>query len=150
MAEPIRLALAYRRLGPLWRALHDAFPQTHLDSPSHRLSVLLLRRVVEIRDGQQQLQPYLPPTAICAITQAAHAMDLTGKELEATVEAALISVALARYRAGLPAKFGSLMPSLPIDNVKQEIVQLERVAIAYARSPLTRAMSLVMAQHDER
>ncbi|GAA2627567.1 hypothetical protein GCM10010411_75910 [Actinomadura fulvescens] len=149
VAEPLRLALAYRRLGPLWRALHDAFPQTHLDNPSHRPSVLLLRRAVEIRDGQQQLQPYLSCAAICTVLETATVMELSGEDLDAAVEAALISAALVCRRAGISPRASAEPPS-PIGDIAQEIESLERVARAFVSSPLVKAMPRAMAQHIDR
>ena len=59
----------YRRLGPLWRALHDAFPQDALDRvPASRwrdafrlrgVTRQYYRRVIECRDGLVRASPYL-------------------------------------------------------------------------------------------
>lgn len=59
----------YRQLGPLWRVLHEAFPDTALDhQPEPRGRDLLppgqvhwrfWRRLIEVRDGLVQLSPQL-------------------------------------------------------------------------------------------
>ncbi|QEU89962.1 hypothetical protein CP970_02725 [Streptomyces kanamyceticus] len=61
---------AYRRLRPLWLALSRAVPDIVLDPPVlgglgdilplRDLDYRLYRRVIEIRDGQHALRPYLP------------------------------------------------------------------------------------------
>ena len=58
----------YRHLGPLWRALHDEFPELKLGRAPERswrarlgwgsTHYRFYRRVVEIRDGLVQLSPY--------------------------------------------------------------------------------------------
>ncbi len=63
---------AYRRLRPLWWALYRSVPSIALDPPPSRLLDLLpprdldyrlYRRVIEIRDAQLALRPYLGPQA---------------------------------------------------------------------------------------
>lgn len=58
----------YRALGPLWSALHRAFPETALPADHgtlvpHRLRFALYRRVIEIHDGLLLLRPRLRPAA---------------------------------------------------------------------------------------
>ncbi|MDQ3576269.1 MAG: hypothetical protein M3443_01400 [Actinomycetota bacterium] len=90
----------YRRLYPLWSALHQANPQIALDPDSgHRvgwrdLDFLLHRRVIEIRDGQRWLRPYLDQDTVDAATDAARASGLDGDDLRAHTEAAQIATAL--------------------------------------------------------
>ncbi|WP_461029518.1 MAB_1171c family putative transporter, partial [Streptomyces sparsus] len=64
---------AYRRLAPLWWALYRASPGIALAEPPSRLAELLpprdleyrlYRRVIEIRDGQLALRPWLDPEAV--------------------------------------------------------------------------------------
>ncbi|MBC2876892.1 MULTISPECIES: MAB_1171c family putative transporter [Streptomyces] len=64
---------AYRRLRPLWIALYRTVPDIVLDPPVlcrigdllawRDLDYRLYRRVIEIRDGQRALRPYMPEPA---------------------------------------------------------------------------------------
>lgn len=99
----------HHRLGPLWRALYRADPAIALDPPVvpdalvlRHLRLRLYRRVIEIRDGLLALQPYR--TSGIATTARAHAAatGLTGRALEAAVEAAVVAAALRSRAAGTP------------------------------------------------
>ncbi|MET8539474.1 MAB_1171c family putative transporter [Kitasatospora sp. NPDC004799] len=69
----------YRSLGPLWRALHAAFPQIALTAgrlPPADAELALYRRVIEIRDGllilrRYRTAPEAPPTTDGAPAEAA-------------------------------------------------------------------------------
>ncbi|WP_441247913.1 MAB_1171c family putative transporter [Kitasatospora sp. McL0602] len=97
-AAPVRWLRAwhsYRRLGPLWAALHAVRPEIALDgeaSPWGRsVQFALYRRVIEIRDGQLALRSYVHPRAV----------EWAGGEARsAEVEAAVIAAAVEAATAG--------------------------------------------------
>lgn len=120
----------YRALGPLWFALHRAFPETALPAGRgtlgglvpHRLRFALYRRVIEIHDGLLLLRPRLRPAV--PGDDAAHAA------------AAQIAAAL-RAPAPTSAPATGLPPgSLPLDAASGTDVaasQLAAVSRAFAR-----------------
>ncbi|NBE56506.1 MAB_1171c family putative transporter [Streptomyces boluensis] len=102
---------AYRRLRPLWTALHRAAPSIALLPPQRQLPALLrlrgvgfhlYRRTVEIRDGQIELRPYLDPEVREAAEIRRAAQGLTDPQLAAAVTADQLRDALARQRRGAP------------------------------------------------
>ena len=89
----------YQRLQPLWHALSEANPAITLTLRIGfwNTRMRLYRRVIEIRDGLLELQPYRDAN----IAAAARA----GGAAETVVEAAVIAAALtARTQAALPAR----------------------------------------------
>lgn len=91
----------YRSLGPLWRALHAAFPQIALSAgrmPLTDAELALYRRVIEIRDGLLILRRYRTgETPPAGPSQAWRGDDHT-TDAAARAEAARIAAALVRAR----------------------------------------------------
>ncbi|MFJ8471220.1 MAB_1171c family putative transporter [Kitasatospora sp. NPDC094011] len=128
----------YRRLGPLWSALHAVLPEISLaDSvgglgpggPLRDPEFALYRRVIEIRDGQLALRAHLVP-GLPAWAAEAGAGDAV------VVEAAVLAAALESAAAGLgPASdaVGYRPRELPAD-IGDETAWLVRVSTAFARS----------------
>ncbi|MFH0246162.1 MAB_1171c family putative transporter [Streptomyces sp. HK10] len=130
--------LAYRRLGPLWEAMHRAVPSIVLMEPPSQLAelarlrsvdFLLYRRGVEIRDGQIELRPYLDPDVREAAEQQRRAQGLTEPDLTAAVTADQIHHALIRKEhrqpVDTPAEYAD--ERLPVPP-KQESQHLLRIA----------------------
>ncbi|GAB2966752.1 MAB_1171c family putative transporter [Saccharothrix stipae] len=95
----------HRGLGPLWRALYQADPRFALDPPSvpdvvvlRHLRLRVYRRVIEIRDGLLALRPHRSPEVASSARARAVASGLTGRALEAAVEAEIVAEALVRSR----------------------------------------------------
>ncbi len=145
-----------RRLQPLWHALRAAFPDITLLPPSNRfadmldprdVNLRLYRRIVEIRDGQLALRPYVTPEL--AQTAQRHARDarLTGPLRDAAIEAATIAAGLAAKAdgeagtavAGPVPEPGMPVPGTPTDRAA-ETAWLEAVAYAYTHSPVVPAV----------
>ncbi|MGO4462978.1 MAB_1171c family putative transporter [Streptomyces sp. M-16] len=131
--------LRYRRLAPLWTALDRADPGITLRRPARqRQDVLrgrsahfpLLRRRVEIRQGQKLMRRYLDPTAREHAEGRRRAEGLTGAELVAAVTADQIHAALVRHRAddpvATPAEYADA--ALPLATTEDELLHLQRVA----------------------
>jgi hypothetical protein len=138
----------YRRVYPLWRDLHSAFPRTALDPQPPPLTLVLrgrafdsaqlhyriTRLVIEINDCRLQLRRYLSQATIDAAQSRAAATGVTGLELLATVDATLIAVTLAEHWAGRPA--AEEHPGLPSPghaDLDAEIDYVTLVATAYRR-----------------
>jgi hypothetical protein len=130
--------LAYRRLSPLWAALHDTTARRGYTS-IHKAEFALYRRLIEIRDGQLALHVHLPPTAA---DWAAHAVDEASITDEPTrtavIEAAKIAAALAARAAGRPPTTPE-PPSGPPNaqaDLAAETSWLLAVSKAFATSPI--------------
>jgi hypothetical protein len=135
---------SYRRLRPLWLALRDVEPEFTL--PVERrlpsdVGLLLYRQVIEIRDAQLALRPYVDPRVV------AHAEDLTGQagmpvdDARATVEAAAIASAIAVRTSGREvAGPGFVVSSAPGGtSLVDEVAWLRKVARAFRGSPIVTA-----------
>lgn len=138
----------YRALHPLWWALYRATPAIALDPPPSRLRDLapprdlqyrLYRRVIEIRDGQLALRPYLEPAdepreAVppASPTPSAPSGGIGGQSSVAR-EALLLRAALqARYgdhaRAGAPTAGSVTFTQVTHDDLDEEVAWLARVS----------------------
>ncbi|MFF6829219.1 MAB_1171c family putative transporter [Streptomyces longwoodensis] len=128
----------YRRLHHLWTALDQADPGITLRRPaSQRAAILrgrsahfpLLRRQVEIRQGQKMLRRHLDPAVRAASEERRKAEGLAGLEFVAAVTADQIHHALIRYHAGdaldTPAEYADAALSVDAD---EELAHLQRVA----------------------
>ncbi|MFI9028219.1 MAB_1171c family putative transporter [Streptomyces sp. NPDC053560] len=137
--------LHYRRLRHLWAALDQADPGITLRRPAPQRAALLrgrsahfplLRRRVEIRQGQKLLRRYLDPAVREESTARRGAEGLTGAGLAAAVTADQIRDALLRHRADepvdAPAEYADA--ELPLDTTEDELTHLQRVA-AYFTPP---------------
>lgn len=132
----LRAYRAYRALEPLWSALHAEFPEIALtlSGPGRRIPLwdaefALYRRIIEIRDAQLALRPYLSPAHADpeSLAGPAHAAD----------EAAALAAALANYRQGLrPTDTPDAAPGLqPVPGtVEAEASWLVLVARAFPSS----------------
>ncbi|OEU86877.1 hypothetical protein DB35_25105 [Streptomyces abyssalis] len=99
----LRAQRDYRRLAPLWEAVHEAVPTIALNSTrtvrGSRMRVRaitwhLYRRAVEIRDGQWALQPFLEAAVKDASERHRRDAGLTGADLVSAVTADQIRAAL--------------------------------------------------------
>ncbi|GGM61100.1 hypothetical protein GCM10012275_35210 [Longimycelium tulufanense] len=133
---------AFRRLHPLWRALHDAFPEIALTSPQavegriprRDMDFRLYRRVIEIRDGLLLLHPYRDPAATAGHRARASETGLTDTDLDAAVEAAGIALALRRRAEGIAVVEGVVPAEAgPEHDLGGETAWLTRVSRAFAR-----------------
>lgn len=138
---------AYRRLYPLWSALHRAVPEIALEPPGsgvadrlavRDLNLRLCRRVIEIRDAQLSLQPWLDPRHADLALRAGRGTGLADADLRAAVEAFQLRCALlARlHTAGVADRAGVDPPLSGAAELQPEIAWLERVARFFVSSPL--------------
>lgn len=131
--------LRYRRLRPLWSALDRADPGITLRRPAPQRQDLLrgrsahfplLRRRVEIRQGQKLMRRYLDPADRAHAETRRRAEGLTGAELVAAVTADQIHAALLRHRAdepvAAPAEYADA--ELDLATTEDELLHLQRVA----------------------
>lgn len=104
----------FHELGPLWRALHDAYPELALPRASEpwwtRSSYVwpwraraYYRRVIEIRDGLVRLTPYCALDVERDARAEGAARGLTGGELDIHAGAAVVAAALERRARDIPA-----------------------------------------------
>jgi hypothetical protein len=152
----IRDYRAYQRLRPLWAALHQATPTIAAGRRPSRLADLLLmrdlehrlyRRVIEIRDGQLAVRPYLSPADVEAANRYAATSGLTGERLCAVTEAYLLHTALRSKNnqaavSAEPATFSDVHG----DNLTGEVEWLTSVADAFVRLPTTSGATIAVAK----
>jgi len=137
---------AYKQLYPLWLALYQAMPQIALmpaescrTCPARDLDFLLYRRVIEIRDGQLSLRPFFDNRVAATAARFGRASGLTGKDLDAAVEASVLAAAM-RARNN-ERHVSTAVPDAPGgSDLCSEIASLVPVARAFARSPVVRAV----------
>ncbi|MGC0316995.1 MAB_1171c family putative transporter [Kitasatospora acidiphila] len=140
-ARWLRARRRYRALEPLWSALHTAVPGIALAPrpgrrpPLRTAEFALYRRIIEIRDGQLALRPYLPPQ----LPEWLAAVEPGGEPDGAVLEAAALAAALEARRAGRPggepAGPGWVPQPVP-GTVAGEAAWLLQVAAAFAGSRL--------------
>ncbi|MDI3390383.1 hypothetical protein QIS99_29950 [Streptomyces sp. B-S-A8] len=152
--------LAYRRLGPLWAALHRAVPSIALLPPPRQLTELLrlrgigfhvYRRTVEIRDAQIELRPYLDPSAREQAELRRTAQGLSDPDLAAAVTADQLRDALVRQRRGarVDEPAGWADARLPSRTADEETRLLLRVAAHFSPPPVHPAASAASAVKDQ-
>ncbi|HET8628983.1 MAG TPA: MAB_1171c family putative transporter [Thermomicrobiales bacterium] len=146
---------ASRDLAPLWQALYAAVPMIALSPPPSWLAehlsprdlpFRLYRRVIEIRDGELALRPYIPPGLVEAARGLASAAGVADDDVSAIAEAAGIAAALcARSRGQMPAETATIPLDPGAADLAGEVAILRRVARHYRHSPTVR---MVLATLD--
>jgi len=134
---------AWRRLGPLWRAVTATQPHLVLDERAHRVSVALRdvdyalhRRITEIRDARLALRPYLDQQVASAARRLGAQAGLDDETLTAVTEAALLAAGVRRARVGTLAGEPCHTESHdPPGGYPGEVAWLSQVA-TYIGSPL--------------
>jgi len=137
---------AYRELFPLWRTLCDSAPEIALEAagaPGRNLRYRLYRRIIEIRDGQLALLPYMDSSVAAVAAEWASAAGLDSDDEAVVVEAARLKAAVRAKTADIPIQSTSDYEGAAIrggDDVSSEIAWLLRVARAYRSSPVVQAI----------
>jgi hypothetical protein len=137
---------AYRELFPLWRTLCDSVPEIALEAtgaPGRTLQYRLYRRIIEIRDGQLALLPYMDSSVADDAANRAQAAGLDSDDEAVVVEAARLKAAVRAKAADFPIQSTSDYESAAVrggDDVSSEIAWLLRVARAYQCSPVVQAI----------
>ncbi len=141
------LRRAHRQLHPLWLVFYRAVPEIALtpndstaDDRSHTRGIpfQVYRRVVEIRDGQTAVRPYLDHHIRQASEERHRAAGLTGDELHAAVTADQIRAALTAHTEGT-------LPAQPTDFADQNIESWHPIEDL----PALRAIARHFARHDQ-
>lgn len=154
ITAPVRWWRARRRytaLGPLWEALHGAMPQIALGEgtdgrrPALRdAEFALYRRIIEIRDGQLALRPYVGAQVVAWVAEEVRAVGPAGQVDGAEVEAATLAAALAAARAGQRCRSATVtgvpQPVPGPGTVDAEAEWLIRVAAAFDGCPAVAAV----------
>jgi hypothetical protein len=146
---------AYRRLGPLWRAVAPDAAGGPTDALGDAwtlrdLRFRLYRRVVEIRDGWAALGPYQSPRAAACARALCRRAGLSGEEVAPIVDAAVLAAALrARARGEAPAG-GGAPPAGGGTSLTSEVRYLERVAHHLRHSPVVRGTIEALERQDAR
>jgi hypothetical protein len=135
-----------RQLYPLWRTLCEAAPEIALTPPGSALADIvnfqdlrfrLYRRVVEIRDGELALRPYLDNSVAAYAREACEEAGIPVEQAPAVVEAACLAAAIRARQRGQPAARPAPLGQAEGEaNVAGEAEFLGRVARSYEKSPI--------------
>lgn len=129
--------LRYRRIEPLWSALHAAVPDVEFQPPGAGMEFRLYHRIVEIRDSGLLLRRYFHPRVQEWVDAETSRLDITDEDERAVLaEAAALAAALEARAANHP--FGgqaSSSPALDAD-IDVEAAWLSRVTHAFTSSPV--------------
>ncbi|MCZ7415192.1 MAB_1171c family putative transporter [Streptomyces sp. WMMC897] len=147
---------SYRTLHPLWSTLCEAAPGIALFEPrsprlalySRDLQTRLYRMIIEIRDGQRLLRPYVCDACEQRLRQALHGSEpprsregggrkggLREHDPDLLLEAAVLALAVRRKRAGRQPSDHQTGPGprQPGSEFADELTWLRHVAEAYQR-----------------
>lgn len=146
----IRLARAYRRLQPLWSAIHEALPNVTLvptgdRQPWQSAEFRLYRRIIEIRDGILALRPYLDEAVTSLARERVTQAGLHGEAAAAVAEAATLAWALRAKAAGRPN------PDVPTSPAPDRGAGLDDEAAWFGRvsdALGTPVVAAVLAEHE--
>ena len=131
---------ARRRLHPLWTAVYRANPDIALFSRETRpeLRLQLYRQVIEIRDGQLALRPFLDPRAAQISRRLGHEAGLPEPDIAAISEAATLAAAITAKIQGQPPHPPYPDPPTPRGgtDLATEIAWLQQVSRAFTNSPI--------------
>lgn len=142
----LRASVLLRRLYPLWHPLATAVPQIKLPPlfTSYDARFALYRRVVEIRDAQLVLRPYVHPSLSIWTRQAAAEAGLTDRDVHQVVEAACLVAAVDAYVAEHRWRDSTEVTDTPYRELGSEphaeAGWLIEVSRQVARSPIVREM----------
>lgn len=136
---------ALRRLGPLWSVLYQAAPRSAATLTTSGIRPRLSRRVLEIRDRQLALRPYVGPDAPRRALESAQAAGYRGEQAKAVAEAAWLEAArLAKAAGSTPIVDQPYDPVYEVSggqSLDEEVRWLLLVAHAHARSTLVRTFA---------
>ncbi|MFI7608521.1 MAB_1171c family putative transporter [Micromonospora sp. NPDC049366] len=149
---------------PLWRAIVQTHPEIPRRRPRSRNfwgrwtawtaswmgdGRSVSRRVLEIRDGYLQLTPWFDSHVTNRAIELGRKAGLSGSELQAVVEAAVVAVALdAKARGEDRVDTGDVEPGA--ENLTGEVKWLVRVAQAFDHSPVvTQILAERQRAHEE-
>lgn len=136
---------AYRRLHPLWLALHEADPELALVPPERMgrrwrrdIGFLLYRQVIEIRDGRLALRPYLDPGVTAVATSLARQAGLPEEEVRVAGEAATVAAGIAAKTQGRRPGPAAAAPVRATggEDLATEVAWLAKVSRAFVTSPI--------------
>jgi hypothetical protein len=140
----LRARWTYRRIEPLWAALHAATPDLELQRPDAGIKFRLYRRIVEIRDSSLALRVHFHPDVPAWAEQAARTAGITSEtSIAAVAEAASLAGALEAHRVGHRYHADGSTAPTPFDvdpDISAEARWLVRVADAFTRSPVVEAV----------
>ncbi|MGO1048995.1 MAB_1171c family putative transporter [Crossiella sp. CA198] len=136
---------ALRELTPLWQALYRSAPDIALIDPlgggqRQKLDFRLYRKVIEIRDGQLALRPYLDPAVAETARRIGTEAGLRGSELDVVVEAARLRVALRDQAEGYRPEHSGSVGSDGVGDLAEELSWLRQVSRAFSGSPVVAAV----------
>lgn len=139
---------SYRRLEPLWAAVHDVLPRLAfpIRDTGSRPRLRLYGRTVEINDAELVIAPYVPSGFREQALAEAAAAGLDAEAAAAVADAAVLVVGLCAVeddRRPVPLPPADHAPAAVLTEVDlaREVARLERMAAAFTQSPLVEQLS---------
>ncbi|MHA4779144.1 MAB_1171c family putative transporter [Streptomyces sp. MSC1_001] len=128
---------AYRELEALHGSLTDQIPEPVLSLDADAgLRARLYRRMVEIRDAQWALRPWMSPALLVAAERACDERGLTGSERAAVIEATLLRAAVRGKAADdQPLDHDPHPRVIDPQDLSSELRFLRQLAKAFASGP---------------
>ncbi|MGI5484744.1 MAB_1171c family putative transporter [Streptomyces lavendofoliae] len=132
---------AHRELKSLHRRLTAEIPEPVLPlGMDTDLRTRLYRQVVEIRDAQWALRPWMHPVVLSFAEKECLKAELTGTERAAVIEASLLRSAVhAKEHNDKPMKHDPNPRAIDPEDLASELAFLRQVAHAYDSSPIVQA-----------
>jgi hypothetical protein len=133
--------LDYYHLHPLWAAVTAEAQEVVLDAsamkrlPLRDIDFLLLRLIIEIRDGQRVLRPFADPALAKQAEELCLEASLFGDEIRAAAEAAILQSAMRGKAEGAPGR-ASAPQDVSVyggEGLLAEVAWLKQVARAYSQ-----------------
>jgi hypothetical protein len=128
--------------------VHQASPELILAPPDgtgrrwrrRDAGFLLYRQVIEIRDGQLALRPYIAPGVAETATALARRAGLPEEEIQSTVEAATVAAGIAAKEQGRRQSGPPVPGAVPGgSDLGTEVAWLAKVSRAFTTSPVISA-----------
>lgn len=139
---------SYRRLEPLWEAVHEVLPEIALKirDDGARPRLRLYGRIIELNDAEYAVDPYTDARVRDEAEQSVRVASLSAGEAQTVVDTAVLAAGLQALRENrlavpLGPPGGAPQPDVTEMDLTREAQRLERMSWAYVHSPIVRRFS---------
>ncbi|HTI19422.1 MAG TPA: MAB_1171c family putative transporter [Kutzneria sp.] len=133
---------ALRLLAPLHARIVAVVPEVRLPlEPGTPVDTRLYRMLIEIRDGQRALQPWMSPVVSEDASSRCQAAGFASDATAAVIEAAQLRVAVSAAAAGAAKRDAAVATVAEPSDLAGELAHQKAVARAFRRSPIVDAVA---------